>query len=68
MIHDHLAAGHLAVELTRRTAGSALPDAPVVPDRPRPARASGTRTRVAGGLRALARWVEPCARPSGVPS
>ncbi len=53
-------AGNLAVELARRSAGSARPDAPVVPERePRPSRLAGTRFRMAGSLRTVARWVEP---------
>jgi len=58
-------AGYLAVELTRRSAGSARPDAPVVPDDvPRRERLRTARQRVAGNLRAVARWVEPAPRPS----
>jgi len=58
-------AAHLAVELTRRSAGSARPDAPVVPDEtPRRERLAGARLRVATNLRAVARWVEPTPRPS----
>ena len=53
-------AGHLAVELARRTAGSARPDAPVIPDpEPRPPRARAVRERLAAELRTLARRVEP---------
>lgn len=59
MMFDPLAAD-LAVRAARATAGSARPDAPVVPDRPRRApRLRGTRTRSAAALHALARWVEP---------
>lgn len=59
MTYEPIAAS-LAVELTRRHAGSARPDAPVVPDEPtRPARVANARLRVAGSLRAVARWVEP---------
>jgi hypothetical protein len=59
MTYEPIAAT-LAVELTRRHAGSARPDAPVVPDqRTRPARLVAARLRVAGSLRAAARWVEP---------
>jgi hypothetical protein len=58
-------AAHLAVELARRSAGSARPDAPVVPDAdPRPARTAAARARLAGGLHAAARWIEPSARPA----
>jgi hypothetical protein len=60
-------AGILAVEAARRTAGSARPDAPVVPERdPRPARLTATRVRMAGSLRAVARWVEPSRRTTKV--
>jgi hypothetical protein len=60
-------AGILAVELARRTAGSARPDAPVVPERdPRPARLAATRVRMAGSLRTVARWVEPSRRTAKV--
>jgi hypothetical protein len=59
MTYEPIAAS-LAVELTRRHAGSARPDAPVVPDeQPRPARVAAARLRVAGSLRAAASWVEP---------
>ena len=64
MTHEPVFA-HLAVELARRTTGSARPDAPVVPDvEPRRAPVAGARFRVAGSLRAVARWVEP--RPAKV--
>ena len=60
-------AGTLAVELARRSAGSARPDAPVVPERdPRPARLATTRVRMAGSLRTVARWVEPSRRTAKV--
>jgi hypothetical protein len=60
-------AGHLAVELARRSAGSARPDAPVVPERdPRPARLAQTRVRMAGSLRTVASWVEPSRRTAKV--
>ena len=60
-------AGHLAVELARRSAGSARPDAPVVQERePRPARLTATRVRMAGSLRTVARWVEPSRRTAKV--
>ncbi len=60
-------AGQLAVELARRSAGSARPDAPVVPERdPRPARLAATRVRMAGSLRTVARWVEPSRRTAKV--
>jgi hypothetical protein len=41
---------------------SALPDAPVVPDRPRGDRFQGARQALATGLRAAARAVEPAPR------
>ena len=60
-------AGQLAVELARRSAGSARPDAPVVPERePHPARLAATRFRMAGSLRSVARWVEPSRRTAKV--
>ena len=60
-------AGILAVELARRSAGSARPDAPVVPERERrPARLAATRVRMAGSLRTAARWVEPSRRTAKV--
>jgi len=60
-------AGILAVEAARRSAGSARPDAPVVPERdPRPARLAATRVRMAGSLRSVARWVEPGRRTAEV--
>ncbi len=53
-------ASQLAVHLAARSANSARPDAPVVPERePRPARLAATRVRMAGSLRTVARWVEP---------
>ena len=58
---DPLAA-HLALRLTRAHLDSALPDAPVVPDRVRRAPAAGLRTRLATDLRNVARWVEPTPR------
>ena len=62
---NDLSAGRLAVDLARSHAGSALPDAPVVPERgPRPARLAATRVRMAGSLRTVARWVEPSRRTS----
>jgi hypothetical protein len=62
MTNEHIA-GQLAVELARRSAGSARPGAPVVEDGgPRPARLVATRVRMAGSLRAVAGWVEPSRR------
>ena len=62
MTFDPIAA-HLAVRAARATAGSARPDAPVVPDRPaRTPRTVTARTRVAARLHGLARWVEPAPR------
>ena len=58
-------AAHLAVELARRSAGSARPDAPVVPEpTPGPARTTAARARLANGLHAAARWIEPGCRPA----
>lgn len=63
--------GHLALELVRATAGSARPDAPVVPDRTArrtrrspDARLTRARARVATELRTVAHWIEPAARPT----
>ena len=62
MTFDPIAAD-LAVRAARATAGSARPDAPVVPDpEPRAPRAAGARLRVAASLRGVARWVEPAPR------
>lgn len=55
-------AAHLAVRAARASAGSARPDAPVVPDRVRRPRAAGLRSHLATRLRAAARWVEPAPR------
>jgi hypothetical protein len=55
-------AADLAVRAARASAGSARPDAPVVPERPRKPRAAGVRTRLARGLSATARWIEPAPR------
>lgn len=44
---------------TRDLAHSALPGAPVVPDRTSPARGQEAREHLAGALRAVARWIEP---------
>lgn len=53
-------AGQLAVRAARASAGSARPDAPVIPDpAPRTPRLAGTRLRSAAALHALARWMEP---------
>jgi hypothetical protein len=63
MTFDPMAAG-LAVRAARATAGSARPDAPVVPDpAPRAPRLAGVRVRSAAALHAAARWVEPRPRP-----
>ena len=67
MSYDPIAAD-LAVRAARAQAGSARPDAPVVPDpEPRPARADGLRVRVAASLRGLAGWVEPAPRRGCLP-
>jgi len=56
-------AADLAVRAARATAGSARPDAPVVPERPaRTRRTVAARGRVADQLHGLARWVEPAQR------
>jgi hypothetical protein len=62
MTFDPIAAD-LAVRAARATAGSARPDAPVVPDRPtRTRRTVAARSRVAARLHGLAHWVEPTPR------
>jgi hypothetical protein len=62
MTFDPIAAD-LAVRAARATAGSARPDAPVVPDRPTRTRTTtAARSRVAARLHGLARWVEPAPR------
>jgi hypothetical protein len=64
MNHEPLSA-HLAVELARRSAGSARPDAPVVTEREqRPAPVTTARLGLAVSLRAVARWVEPARCPA----
>ncbi|RZU75090.1 hypothetical protein EV384_3612 [Micromonospora kangleipakensis] len=55
----------LAVDAVTRHVNSARPDAPVRPDRPRPARLTLTRLAAAGALRRLADLMEP--RPAPVP-
>jgi len=68
MSMDPIAAS-LAVRAARAEAGSARPDAPVQPDRPRTRpRAAAARTRVAASLHTLARWVEPRPRRTCQPS
>ena len=67
MTFDPIAAG-LAVHAARRTAGSARPDAPVIPDPvPREPRLAGVRGRSAAVLHSMARWVEPTPRRSCQP-
>ena len=62
MTFDPIAAD-LAVRAARATAGSARPDAPVIPDRPARSRPTiAARSRVAARLHGLARWVEPAPR------
>ena len=64
MTFDPIAAD-LAVRAARATAGSARPDAPVLPDpEPRGPRFAVTRRRSAAALHALARWMEPRPRPA----
>ena len=59
MTFDPMAAG-LAVRAAAANAGSARPDAPVVPDAaPRAPRLAAVRARSAAALHATARWVEP---------
>ena len=62
MTFDPIAAD-LAVRAARATAGSARPDAPVVPDpEPHAPRLAGARRWSAAALHSAARWVEPPAR------
>jgi hypothetical protein len=62
MTFDPIAAD-LAVRAARAQAGSARPDAPVIPDpEPRAPRAAAGRLRLAATLHGLARRIEPPAR------
>jgi hypothetical protein len=56
---DLAIASDLAVRATRRTAGSARPDAPVVPHRERVRRSTRVRARAAAQLHRLAGALEP---------
>jgi hypothetical protein len=67
MTYEPIAAD-LAVRLTRQHVGSARPDAPVVPDRPRPQRLRGVRALMAADLHRLASWVEPAEQCQVAPS
>jgi hypothetical protein len=62
----------VGVRLTRDHARSAMPDAPVIPDRPRrssrPPRTAGLRQSTATALRAVAGWVEPKPEPQCRPA
>jgi hypothetical protein len=60
-------ASDLAVRSTRRLAGSALPDAPVVTPRERVRRATVVRARLASRLHRIASAVEP-RRVTGTPA
>ncbi|SCL27944.1 hypothetical protein GA0070624_3599 [Micromonospora rhizosphaerae] len=55
----------LALDAVTRHVNSARPDAPVRPDRPRPALLVPTRLAAAGALRRLADLMEP--RPAPAP-
>jgi hypothetical protein len=62
MSFDPIAA-NFAVRAARASAGSARPDAPVVPDRPtRDRPTAAARAGIAARLHGLARWVEPAPR------
>lgn len=61
---DLAIAADLAVRSTRRTAGSALPDAPVVAPRERRPRAARTRAHLASGLHRIATALEPRREPT----
>lgn len=56
---DLAIAADLAVRSTRRLAGSALPDAPVVAPHEPVRRGTRTRARLAAGLHRLATALEP---------
>ena len=56
---NDLLSADLATRLTTAQVLSARPDAPVVPDHGRPARARALRSLLATELRTVARWVEP---------
>lgn len=62
----------VGVGLTRDHVRSAMPDAPVVPDRPRrtnrPPRTAGLRQGAATALRTVAGWVEPKRDPECRPA
>ncbi|MDH2413022.1 hypothetical protein [Nocardioides sp. CER19] len=60
-------AAYLAVRLTQQQVLSARPDAPVVPDKPRPRRVRALRTTLAADLHRVAAWLEP-ADPCPVPA
>jgi hypothetical protein len=62
MLMDY-AVGQLGVRKTREASRSALPDAPVVPDRPTWSAAS--RFRTAGALHRLADWIGPVEARAG---
>jgi hypothetical protein len=61
MSHDPLAA-YLAVQLTREHANSAMPDAPVIPYRPRRRPLRALRATMAADLHRVASWLEPAER------
>lgn len=56
---DLAIAADLAVRSTRKTAGSARPDAPVVVERQRVRRTTRTRARLATALHRIAAALEP---------
>ncbi len=62
----------VGVGLTRDHVLSAMPNAPVVPDRPRrssrPPRTAGLRQSTAAALRTVATWVEPKCEPTCSPA
>jgi hypothetical protein len=61
---DLAIASDLAVRSTRRLAGSARPDAPVVPYREEVSRIAGARARVASRLHRIAAALEPRRTPA----
>ncbi|MFI6265942.1 hypothetical protein [Micromonospora sp. NPDC051006] len=53
-----------AIDAVHRHVNSARPNAPIQPERPRPARLAPTRLAAAGALRRLADRIQPRPAPS----
>jgi hypothetical protein len=66
-MHELAIASDLAVRSTRRLAGSALPDAPVVAPRERVRRTTVVRARLASRLHRIAAVLEPRREPAPRP-